>query len=141
LFVEVDNLLNTKRLSGASFYDSNDEKDYFNSLHLPKNKAYNNIPGNDKVGDYREDDVKFQPIEAVGTIDSKTDPVEGVFYYEKTTQKYMYYADGSWKDVPENTIKKVLEDKAYINMPNQDSFNFLNPRQVFFGLRMSFDLN
>ncbi|HPG41212.1 MAG TPA: TonB-dependent receptor [bacterium] len=141
LFVEVDNLLNTKRLSGASFYDSNDEKDYFNSLHLPKNKAYNNIPGNDKVGDYREDDVKFQPIEAVGTIDGKTNPVEGVFYYEKTTQKYMYYADGNWKDVPENTIKKVLEDKAYINMPNQDSFNFLNPRQIFFGLRMSFDLN
>lgn len=141
LFVEIDNLLNTKRLSGASFYDSNDEKDYFNSLHLPKNKAYNNIPGTDKAGDYRKEGVDYQPIEIVGSINSQTVPVEGVFYYESTTQKYMYYADGNWKDVPKSTINKVLEDKAYINMPNQDSFNFLNPRQVFFGLRMSFDLN
>jgi hypothetical protein len=33
----------------------------------------------------------------------------------------------------------VLDDKAYIDMPNFDSINFLEPRNIFFGVRLSFD--
>ena len=31
------------------------------------------------------------------------------------------------------------ENKSYIDMPNQDYFTFLNPRDVFWGLKLSFD--
>jgi len=32
----------------------------------------------------------------------------------------------------------VLEDKAYIDMPNEADRTFLNPRSVMFGMRISF---
>ncbi|MEO8398930.1 MAG: carboxypeptidase-like regulatory domain-containing protein, partial [Ignavibacteriaceae bacterium] len=32
------------------------------------------------------------------------------------------------------------KNKSYIDMPNQDFFNFLNPRDVFWGMKLSFDL-
>jgi hypothetical protein len=35
-------------------------------------------------------------------------------------------------------MDKVLDEKAYIDNPNQTSFNFLNPRQWFVGVRISF---
>jgi len=31
------------------------------------------------------------------------------------------------------------ENKSYIDMPNQDYFTFLNPRDIFWGLKLSFD--
>ena len=34
-------------------------------------------------------------------------------------------------------VSDVLETKAYIDMPNQGYLNFLNPRNVFFGVRIS----
>jgi outer membrane receptor protein involved in Fe transport len=140
-FVEVDNLLNTKRLSGVGFYDSNDQIDYFNSLHLPRSRAYDNIPGTDRVGDYRRDDVSFQPIEQIGDVNALTTPDPEVIYYEKISQKYFNFVDGAWQEVAQARMDKVLDEKAYINMPNQTYFNFLNPRQVFFGIRTSFDLD
>ena len=35
-------------------------------------------------------------------------------------------------------VDQMLEDKAYIDMPNNTSFTFLNPRNVFFGIRLTF---
>jgi hypothetical protein len=35
-------------------------------------------------------------------------------------------------------VQQVLDDKAYIDMPNQGFLTFLNPRDIFFGLRLSF---
>jgi len=37
-------------------------------------------------------------------------------------------------------IKDVLDKKAYIDMPNQTFFTFLDPRSIFFGLAISFHL-
>jgi hypothetical protein len=34
-------------------------------------------------------------------------------------------------------MDKILSDKAYIDMPNITSFTFLNPRQIFFGIKVS----
>jgi hypothetical protein len=143
-FVEIDNLLNIKRLSGASFYDIGsstlDFIPYMQSLHLPESEDYDNIPGSDRVGEYREDDVAFQPIEQIASVNDLSTPDADVIYYEKGTGRYMYYVNGGWSPVPSRRMHQILEDKAYIDMPNQSSFNFLNPRQWFFGIRLSFDL-
>jgi len=137
-FIDMDNVLNTKRLSLNSFYDANDYLDYFNSLHLPKSTAYNNIVGHDRAGEYRKDGVPFQPIEEVGNVTTLTNPNPKVIYYENTTGKYMNYVNGDWLEVNSSRMKKILDDKAYINMPNQSSFNFLNPRKIFVGIRTTF---
>jgi outer membrane receptor protein involved in Fe transport len=140
LLADINNLLNTQRLSLVSFYDFNDQQDYFNSLHLPANQAYNNIVGKDRVGEYRKEGVPYQPIVQVGVATEQPNPSPSVIYYERTSGKYMNYLNGAWSEVESGRMKKVLDDKAYIDMPNQASFNFLSPRDVFVGLRVSFDL-
>ena len=140
-FVEVENLFNIKRLSGASFYDYNDFEAYMYSLHLPKSKDYDNIIGDDRVGAYRKEGVDYQPVLTAGNVDDIISPEARPIYYETASERYMKYTDGAWVEVDKKEMKKILDDKAYIDMPNQTSFNFLNPRQWFFGLEMSFDLN
>jgi outer membrane receptor protein involved in Fe transport len=140
-FLEARNLLNTKRLSGVSFYDIADYRAYMASLHLPENPAFPNIPGDDRVGAYREDDVKFQPIEIrAGAISASEIGSAGLVYWEKPTGTYKEYVNGAWKPVDESRLQKILDDKAYIDMPNNTSFNFLNPRQFFYGLSVSIKL-
>lgn len=138
-FMDVSNVFNTKRLSLVGFYDFNDFQFYFNSLHLPQGVAYDNIVGKDKAGDFRKEGVAYQPIEQVGNIGGLQNPNAAVIYYERSTGRYMNYLNNSWSEVESGKMKKILEDKAYIDMPNQTSFNFLNPRDIFFGLRMSYD--
>jgi outer membrane receptor protein involved in Fe transport len=141
LFMDVRNLLNAKRLSGAGFYDARDQQFYFESLHLPKSDAYDNIPGDDRVGEYRKDGIAFQPIEIIGTINPSSDlGSAGVIYWERSSERYMEYVNGSWSQVERSRMDKILEDKAYIDMPNNTSFNFLDPRQIFFGINLSFKL-
>ncbi len=143
LFMEVENLFNLKRLSGASFYNTSDYLDYMNSLHLSKSPNYTNIPGHDSPGDYRKTGVEFQPIEQVGSvqgIENSTGFVSRAIYYETSSKKYMNYVNGGWSEVEKGRMKKILDEKAYIDMPNQTSFSFLNPRQWFFGVKVTFDL-
>ncbi|MBI2429579.1 MAG: TonB-dependent receptor [Ignavibacteriales bacterium] len=141
LFMDVNNLLNIKRLSRVGFYDVNDYLDYFSSLHLPKNKAYTNIVGEDKFGDYRDDGIAFQPIEQVGTIAGFTPSINrrSAIYYDNSTSKYMKFINNGWSEVDAGTMNKILDEKAYIDMPNQTSFNFLDPRDIYFGLMLSFE--
>jgi outer membrane receptor protein involved in Fe transport len=145
-FVDIDNLTNFKSQSLVNFEDNDDLTYYQKSLHLPESEDYDNIAGNDRYGDYRKDGVAFQPIEQRGFIDQGTDTGKpGVIYYENTSGIYLEYNDasgaGSWSPVEKSRMKKILEDKAYIDMPNMDCFTFLNPRQFYYGLRVSFDLN
>ncbi|MGH7596746.1 MAG: TonB-dependent receptor [bacterium] len=137
--MDASNLLNTNRLSLVSFFDFNDQQDYFNSLHLPRSVAYDNITGNDRVGDYRKDGVEYQPIVRVGIAGDLQNPNPKVIYYERSSGKYMNFLNGGWSEVESGRMKKVIDDKAYIDMPNQTSFNFLNPRDVYLGIRASFD--
>jgi len=150
LFMDMDNVLNTRRLSLASFYDYNDYLDYFSSLHLPESEAYDNIVGSDEAGVFRNDDVEFVPVVQIGSttqLNQLTNPSSRAIYYIKPNKSagiegsYKYYdtASKSWKDVPADRLNKVLDDKAYIDMPNQTSFNFLSPRSIYFGLTFSFD--
>ncbi len=134
LFVDVYNVFNTLRLWNTG------DQDYLRSLHLPKNEAYDNIPGNDKIGDYRKPGVEFQPMEFQAVIDPSKPGKQNVIYYEGKTSKYFEYVNNQWKEVEQNRINKILEDKAYIDMPNQSTFWFLNPRSFYFGLRLTFNL-
>ena len=46
-----------------------------------------------------------------------------------------------WNDNADAATKaKWVENKSYIDMPNQQFLTFLNPREVFWGLRISFDV-
>ncbi len=147
-FMEVRNLLNSQFLSGKSFYDSYDFQYYMESLHLPENRAYDNIPGTDRAGSVRKEGVEFQPVEQSGNVNgmNTANIKTGVIYYDKPTKEYMVYLDSKWekmKDNPDhpelgNRLQQVLDDKAYIDMPNNTSFSFLNPRQIFYGINLSF---
>jgi hypothetical protein len=141
-FVDMDNVLNFRRLSMAGFYDSHDYNFYFQSLHLPKSDGYDNITGSDKAGDFRKPGVAYQPIERVGSVVSLTpESVQPeAIYYETSTGKYMNRTDGAWSEVASSRMSKILDDKAYIDMPNHSYFNFLDPRRLFFCVKTTFDL-
>jgi len=137
--MDISNVLNIRRFYGG-FSDFQDLEDYWNSLHLPKSRAYNNIVGNDKYGDFRDPSVEYQPIIQVESVNAVNNPKTRPFYYEINTGKYMQYKNGSWQEVEGSVLKDVLDKKAYIDMPNQTSFTFLNPRNVFFGLQLTIKL-
>jgi len=141
-FMDVYNVFNTKRLSLNSFYDGFDNQYYFESLHLPESNDYNNIVGDDKIGDYRDTDIPYQPIEQVGDIYALTDSEisQRAIYYDRSTGEYMNYVNGSWARVDDGRMNQVLEDKAYIDMPNHTYFNFLDLRRIFFGIILTFHL-
>ena len=142
LIIDMRNVFNIKRLSGKSFYDVYDYQDYMNSLHLPQNSAYTNIPGSDRAGDVRKEGVAYQPIEQSNNVFGKnaSDIDPSVIYYNAPTRQYMSNVNGTWSVVPQNRMQEVMNDKAYIDMPNNSSFDFLNPRQVFFGINFSFKI-
>lgn len=135
LFADISNVLNTKRLWGAS------DQAYMQSLHLPKSDVYDNVPGDDMVGDYRKPGVNFQPIEYQNLIDPLKPGKERPIYYEGSTGKYFEYKNQQWNEVDKARMDKILKDKAYINMPNPSTFWFLNPRNIFFGIRLSFNIS
>lgn len=160
LFMDVNNVFNTLRLWGTN------NVDYMNSLHLPTSPAYNNIPGNDKVGDYRKSGVAWQPIEQQiidmnSSAPSSSQMSNGssvAMYYNSTNGKYWWFglhgystnpsdrnydpnAAATWWQVPQSKINQVVADKAYIQMPKESTFWFLDPRTFYFGLTFSFNLS
>ena len=71
----------------------------------------------------------------------------GVIYYDKSRKNYYEYISNQnlpnyqrWHTVSKARIDKINADKAYIDMPDYSSFSFFNPRQFFFGLRLSMQL-
>jgi hypothetical protein len=68
-----------------------------------------------------------------------TNPLTRPFYFETTTGRYMQFVNGVWQEVPRDVLNRVLDNKAYIDMPNQTSFTFLNPRNIFVGITTSFE--
>ncbi|MDW7678958.1 MAG: TonB-dependent receptor [bacterium] len=64
--------------------------------------------GNDRIGDYRKPGVAYEPYDPDDPTKSEAD------------------------------LKRILETKAYIDMPNLTYFTFLNPRDIRFGLKISF---
>jgi len=143
LFMDIYNVFNLKHFSRLSFVNVYDRNYYMQSLHLPAKIAdrlgYGNIPGNDRPGDYRKTGVEYQPMEWVADYTQLRDPNPRVIYYDAATKTYVQYQDNGWQEVEKKRLNKILEDKAYIDMPNQTSFTFLNPRSVFFGINVNFN--
>lgn len=143
-FADIYNLFNIKRLSYESFADSYDYNYYMESLHLSKEDyetiGVDGIVGDDKYGTYRDSDVEYQPMEYVSSFENVNSPNSVAIYYDASRKDYYEYADGNWAEVSNSRIDKVLEDKAYIDMPNQTFLNFLDPRDIFVGVTISFDL-
>jgi outer membrane receptor protein involved in Fe transport len=140
LFMDINNVFNTLRLWNTA------DQDYMLSLHLPKSAAYPNIPGDDKVGEYRKPGVEYQPMVYQAVIDRSKTGEERPIYYEGRTGKYLQYNDNPnlpiyqrWSEVDQKRLDQVNKDKAYIDMPNASTFWFLNPRDIFFGIRISFN--
>jgi hypothetical protein len=146
VFADMNNALNFKSWSNNAYYDSHDYDAYMYSLHLPEDQykklGYRGIPGDDRPGVYRNEDVKFQPIEVVPDHKSLTEPSSVAIYYNYNTGEYYKFTENAgdpWIPVDSKTIDEILEAKAYIDMPNQTYYTFLNPRDIFFGMTISFD--
>jgi outer membrane receptor protein involved in Fe transport len=131
LYMDVNNLLNTLRL-----WNTGDQA-YMNSLHLPRSSDYGNIPGNDKVGDYRKLGVNYQPME--NGVDFSQAGLPGVVYYHGANETYYEYVNSHWQEVEQGRLGQILDDKAYIDMPNASTYWFLDPRRVYFGVKVSFN--
>ena len=96
------------------------------------------MPGDDKPGTYRQSNVAYQPIVAVVNIQNLSTPHEKPIYYNYADESYYQYRNGGWVQADQSFVNQVLEDKAYIDMPNLSSFAFFNPRNVVFGVRVTF---
>lgn len=149
-FMDVNNLFNYRRMSLSNFTGkAGDQEYYFSSLHLPKSEDYDNIPGDDRVGAYRKPGVDYQPMFPRGVIDFSADKGDaGVIYYDKSRKNYYEYTDNPnlpnyerWQAVDKGRIDRINANKAYIDMPDYSSFSFFNPRQFYFGLRISMQLD
>ena len=139
-FVDVTNVLNLRHMNRYSaFENERDLERYVQSLHLPEgafaglegDPPYRWVPGDDQPGDFRRPDVAFVPIELgrrrgaerAGALLRRRGllPMDG----------------GAFVDADDGFVDRVLGERAYIDMPNLTSFTFLNPRNVFFGLRLT----
>jgi len=146
-FVQINNLFDTKRLSSTAFSRTNfDYKNYIESLHLPSNTGgaedftYVNIPGDDQLGDYREFDVDYVPIQGVRDITTISTPVEDLIYYDAASKDFYEFVNSTWQNVSKSRMDKIQKDKAYIDMPNFKFFTFLNPRDIYLGLKFNITL-
>ncbi len=138
-YMDVNNLFNQRYLTFNGAVDGADYLAYMNSLHLPERTGeYPNIQGSDRPGDYRKSSVPFVPINNIANRTALASPATGQIYYERATQSYLEFQGGSWVPADQAKVDQVLKDKAYIDMPNQGFLTFLNPRDVYFGLRLNF---
>lgn len=162
-FVDLTNVLNIRHM--YNFGGGRDNEQYLRSLHLPddtfeglpsgKPTNYTLIPGSDQVGDFREPGVPFVPIEAGDLPDTGVTlsydlggyaPHNSPLYYVPNAcssgepycgGSYYQWDGSSFVEASGSFIDKVEDDKAYINMPNLLYNTFMNPRNVYFGLRIT----
>lgn len=164
-FLDIDNVFNLKRLNRSSADPRGSDRDwqfYMASLHLPEDTfgefdpTYAFIPGNDSPGAFRDYGTKFVPIEIVNAASELPDnglpgdaevtaglptglePDRRVLWYVQETGQYHEYQNGNWAQANQDFVNEVLDNKLYIDMPNNDFIWFLNPRRVNLGLRFSF---
>ncbi|HEX3072438.1 MAG TPA: hypothetical protein VHP30_02385 [Ignavibacteriales bacterium] len=145
-FAQINNVFNIKRLSSNGFVNTQDYQDYLKSLHfsedIGKDFTYENIPGDDQLGDYRLNGSAFTPIVAVAALSGvgAKDIVKNTVYYEASSKGYYENNGEGWVRVDQSRIDKILDDKSYIDMPNISYFTFLNPRDIYWGIRFNIAL-
>jgi outer membrane receptor protein involved in Fe transport len=165
-FVDINNVFNIKNFSERGFSDSHDREYYMNSLHLSEDEGAEH--GDDRPGDYRKPGVAFVPIETIDYPTELGDPATRPIYYSRYgetfedgndngvrdtgevfedingngaydgSETYWQYGEGQWDLADPDYLQEVLDDKAYIDMPNYEYFTFLNPRDITIGIKISF---
>lgn len=111
-FADIYNALNIKYMDyKAGFVDQNDYDDYMKSLHLPE--SFRQFGNNYKfiAGNDKPGDIR--------------------------TGAYIPWDDNA-SDSQKEEWKK---NKSYIDMPNLEYSAFLNPRNIFWGIKINYDLN
>ncbi len=137
LYLDINNLLNTKRLSYTGFSDIYDRYDYLNSLHFHDEKGVEK--GSDKIGDVRDEGVSYTPIVSIGNIsDYSKAGNDRALYYDNASESYFVWEENEYIPADQEFVDGVYDHKAYINMPDIESFTFLNPRKVTFGITLNF---
>ena len=143
-FVDFNNVLNLRNMYRNSlFVGNNDELNYMESLMLPlgtlpDDEEGTDLYGNDQPGDFRKPGVAYVPI-IIGDLPESATSEHPLYYVPGEDQYYEWNAGaGAFAPADQGRVNQVIDDKAYINMPNQTYFTFLNPRNVFFGIRLSF---
>lgn len=145
-FADISNVLNRRNFNifNSGLIDGNDYLDYMRSLHLPEDKLdeigvlNQSVPGSDKPGDYRPAGIEYVPIQASSDLSTITNPNGRALYFNTTEREYYQFVNGQFVEAESDFVDKVLDDKAYINMPDQQFFNFLDPRTIRFGIKFSF---
>lgn len=158
--MEIDNVFNLKRLSlagqalgsGYSLMDGYQFDHYIESLHFPEaayaetdqdhiSPAHYPEDVKDKANkylDYRPAGVEYQPMSFASNSSQITDPL--VVYYLEESDMWTRLVDGEITQVPDNEIKEIVENNAYIDNPANTPYLFLYPRQFHVGLQFSIDL-
>ncbi|MGE5432641.1 MAG: TonB-dependent receptor [Syntrophomonadaceae bacterium] len=128
-FADVKNALNLKYMDyfngEAGFTDTRDYEAYMKSLHLPQS-VFANI---------RDNEGNIKPLYSnIGT--------PGVFIYgDDKPGDYRTGEYHAWDEKATDAQKaEWKKNKSYIDMPNQDYFTFLNPRDIYWGLRFSLEI-
>ncbi len=128
-YINVNNALNNKTLSTYSFSYGTDRREYLNSLHWPEEvgkhieggySKYGVGYGDDSYGDLRPDGVAYDPFERL--IDNPDNDPDIV---------------AENQDIVARNERRV-ETKSYINNPNLNWLYYLNPRDIFFGIKFEF---
>ena len=109
IFADISNLFDYKYLSSYGFYDNNDYNAYMKSLHLPSEVVEQRFGYTNIPGDDKPGDYRNGP--------------------------YIPWDENA----PESQKEEWRKNKSYIDMPNQEYFAFLNPRDIFWGLKLSID--
>ncbi len=127
-YLNINNALNTKILSNYCFADGQDRRDYLNSLHWgpkvgqyvgPYDK-YGIGYGDDKFGDLRPDNVPYDPFEQILANPNNDEAI----------------AQQNAEIIARN--KARIKSKSYIDNPNLKYLYYLNPRDIFFGIKIEF---
>jgi hypothetical protein len=112
IFADINNVFNLEQLSyRGGFIDLNDYDDYMKSLHLPD--KYKEFGNNYKFisGNDKPGDIRTGP--------------------------YIPWDDTA----PQSKKDEWTKNKSYIDMPNLEYSGLLNPRAIFWGLRINYDIN
>lgn len=164
LLGEAFNLFNFKHFTTLGMARGTEYTKYQNSLQFNQ-EVYDelgmkHVTGDDRYGDYRPDDVDYQPMDylndialaydASGNVTSWFKPSElhqdlGTYFYSEANDAYYQYAPVDdtdaepWKMVSNADVKEAQDSKAYIYNPPNSSLTFLSPRDLFFGVKLSYN--
>ncbi len=125
-FMDITNLLNYKYMTGGGFVDVNDYLGYMRSLHFSQD-VFTDYPknpdGSINVGYSNSSDGVIYEFGDDTPGDVRTGP---------------YHA---WDpNADEATKEEWKKSKSYIDMSNQGFLAFLNPRDIFWGLKVTIEI-